>query len=109
MPGLGIVRGRARPDGALKLGRRKCPSFNAPPNGRCLAALTIGQRKGRSKYVERPTGLKINYLKTQPAPVFTDCTNRAEGANQKCCSVKGTRTLWQRGYQYGVGKAVFLT
>ncbi len=32
-------------------------------------------------------------LKKQPAPVSTDCTNRAPGANQKCGSIKGTKAL----------------
>ena len=53
--------------------------------------------------------LKIDYLKTQPAPVLINCTQRAFGANQKCGSVKGTKTLWRRGNRYGVGESAFLT
>jgi hypothetical protein len=68
------------------------------------AAPAISQSKGRPKYVERPAGLKIDYSKTDPAPVLTDCTNRAEDANQKCCSIKGTKNLGQRG-QGGLASA----
>jgi hypothetical protein len=34
--------------------------------------------------------------------MFADLHQRANGANQKYCSVKGTRTLWQRGYKQRV-------
>jgi hypothetical protein len=84
------------------------PSNNAPPHRRCLAAPAISQSKGRSKYVERPTGLKIDYLKTHPASVLTDCTQRALGANQKCGSQRRSppsgraRRMRLRGGREGV-------
>jgi hypothetical protein len=89
---------------------RRTPGLAEGPSTRTAIAWTTGgprrsaNEKGRPKYVERPTGLKIDYLKTQPAPVLIDCTQRALGANEKCGSVKGAKTLGSAQTQnHGVG------
>jgi hypothetical protein len=60
-----------------------------------------GNEKAARNMSSGPPGSKLNYLKTQPAPVLIDCTQRALRANQKCGSIKGTRTR--------VSESVFLT
>jgi hypothetical protein len=45
-------------------------------------------------------GSKLLALNMVPsAPVFADWHWRANGANQNCCSIKGTKTLLRRGHK----------
>jgi hypothetical protein len=76
-----------------KLDGRNGPSSAAPPHGDRRRPRRSANEKAARNMSSGPPGSKFDYLKTQPAPVFTDCTNRAEGANQKCCSIKGTNLL----------------
>jgi hypothetical protein len=47
--------------------------------------------------IRRPPGLKIACFRKCPsAPVLRDLHGRAKGANQNCCSIKGTNKLLPR-------------
>src|SRR6266404_3230916 len=44
-----------------------------------------------------------------PTPVFTDLHQRAEGANQKCCSIKETKKMLRRGHRYERARKRFIS
>jgi hypothetical protein len=58
--------------------------------------------------LQRPAGLKIAYFQNAPpAPVFADLHWRAKGANQNCCSIKGTKKLLRRGHKIAPRAIIF--
>jgi len=80
------------------IGRKILASFGRPP---ARGANEGGGRieKAAGSMTSDLPGSKLLSSKMAPcAPVFVDLHWRAKGANQNCCSIKGTKTLLRLGH-----------
>ena len=58
------------------------------------------QKKPQSiRALRLPGGQKLIAYECTPPRALQTCTGLAEGANQKCCSVEGTRRMLRRGHR----------
>ena len=58
------------------------------------------QKKPQSiRALRLPGGQKLIAYECTPSRALQTCTGRAGGANQKCCSIKGTKEMLRRGHR----------
>jgi hypothetical protein len=69
--------------------------------------LTVARIEKAAGDLQRPPGSKLLTSKMAPsAPVFEDLHWQAKGANQNCCSIKGTKLLLRRRHKTAARRAM---